>query len=283
MLIMKKSQIKPLFLKLKYFLVFLFCCCSSHIYAQEDEKISFYLPFHSNQFTKNIEKFNEDLISTGFDNFEIKRSDIWQQYQQNIRTGELGVYFAAPHFSAWLIHKHDFIPLYRVDGNLKFVIASRIKDRDIFELSDLIEKKLCTQNPLNLDYLLINKSFKKSIQAPESYFVNSVYDEFTNPDSVCSAFSISEHIYLQQENKKPNKFIRLAQSKVLNNYAFLIHPSLINEYSIPLRKFLIKDTTKEHLSPFLQLLSHKTSLVDAKVDDYPKEYIEELSKYWGKE
>ena len=164
MLIMKKSQKKSLFLKLKYFLVFLFCCCSPHIYAQEDEKISFYLPFHSNQFTKNIEKFNEDLISTGFDNFEIKRSDIWQQYQQNIRTGELGVYFAAPHFSAWLIHKHDFIPLYRVDGNLKFVIASRIKDRDIFELSDLIEKKLCTQNPLNLDYLLINKSFKKAFK-----------------------------------------------------------------------------------------------------------------------
>jgi len=55
--------------------------------AQEIQKTPFYLPIHSSQLNDSIVKLNDQLLETGFD-FEIKHSDLWQQYQQNIRTGK---------------------------------------------------------------------------------------------------------------------------------------------------------------------------------------------------
>ena len=280
---MKKILLTPIiFMPLKYFSILWLYCYTPNLLANEQEKIAFYLPFHSSQFSINLDRLNEDFKHTGFDNFTIKTSDIWQQYQQNIRTGESGVYFASPHFAAWLINQHNFVPLLRLDSQLKFVIASKVSDKSVFELSDLIDKKICTQSPLNLDYLLINSAYKRSIQIPDAHLVISVKEEFDDPESHCSAFSISEHIYLQHESEAPNQFIRLAQSKVFNNYAFLIHPSLAKEYSLPLITFLSKESSQQELNPFLKLFSQKTSFIEAKASDYPKEYLEELSSYWTK-
>jgi len=169
-----------------------------------------------------------------------------------------------------------------VKGKLKYVIASKVRDQHIFEISDLIDKKICTQNPLNLDYLLIKHAFRRNIQTADTHLVPSVFDEMNNSETTCSAFSISSHIFEQQELENPSEYIRLAQSHEWNNYAFSIHPSLTQNYSAPLLQLLNTKKTQEILTPLLQLTSHDAILIEAKKSDYPIKYLEELEGYWGK-
>lgn len=250
--------------------------------AQETQKIPFYLPVHSSQLNDSIIKFNDELLETGF-SFEIRHSDLWQQYQQDVRTGNPGVYFAPPHFSAWLIQQHNFTPLLKVEDKLKYVIASKARDQHIFEINDLVDKKICTQNPLNLDYLLIKHAFKRNIQTADIHLVKSVIDETRNAETPCDAFSISNHIFEQQEFENYSKYIRLAQSDEWNNYAFSMHPSLTQEFLVPLLKLLNKRKTQKILAPMLKLTAQNATLTEATNNDYPVEYIEGLESYWGNE
>ena len=263
-------------------LISVFLFFSSANQAQEVPKIPFYLPIHSSQLNDTVVKLNDELLETGF-NFEIKHSDLWQQYQQDIRSGKPGIYFAPPHFTAWLIQQKGFIPLLRVKDKLRYVIASKTNDQDIFEISDLVDRKICTQNPLNLDYLLIKYAFRRNIQTADTHLVNSVFDEINSTDTPCSAFSISNHIFEQQELKNSGKYIRLAQSNEWNNYAFTMHPSLTEEFLAPLLQLLNEQKTQEILAPLLTLTGQEALLIDATSNDYPIEYLEELEEYWGEE
>ena len=249
--------------------------------AQEVQRIPFYLPVHSSQLRDSIVKFNDALLEHGF-RFEIIHSDLWQQYQQDVRTGNTGIYFAPPHFTAWLIQQHGFTPLLRIENKLKYVIASKAHDHHIFEINDLVDKKICTQNPLNLDYLLIKHAFQRNIQTADTHLVSSVFEEMNNNQTPCSAFSISNHIFEKKEFKNAEKYIRLAQSAELNNYAFSMHPSLTKEFIAPLLQLLNKKETREILTPILELTASEATLIDATESDYPSEYFIELQSYWEK-
>ena len=248
--------------------------------AQETQRIPFYLPIHSSQLKDTIVKFNDALLEHGF-RFELRHSDLWQQYQQDVRTGRIGVYFTPPHFTAWLVQQHKFTPLLKIESKLKYIIASKAHDHHIFEINDLIDKKICTQNPLNLDYLLIKHAFRQNIQTAETHIVKSVFDEMTKTETPCSAFSISNHIIENQELSSV-KYIRLAQSAELNNYAFSMHPSLTEEFLAPLQQLLSKKETIEILAPMLKLTANDAALIEVKNGDYPSKYLTELEGYWGK-
>lgn len=259
-----------------------FCLSGSVSNAEQIDSVPLYLPTHSKQHPEMLQQFQQALLSAGFHYIEIKNSDYWQEYQQSVRNGRLGIYYAPPHFTAWLTHKHNFTPLLKVNNALKYVIASKSSDTHIFEMSDLIGRKVCSQHPLNLDYLLINQAFQKSIRSAESHHVYSVFNEMLKSQSPCSAFSISNHRYLEQALETPSKYTRLAQSEQWNNYAVSIHPSFNIDFIERFTHFLQNEETQNILLPLLKLSSDKPKLTPSMLDDYPLEYLEILEPYWGK-
>ena len=251
---------------------------SSH--AREAQSINFYLPFHSKQFPTLASRLQEALNTQGLTNINVVTANYWQQYQQNIRRGEPGVYYAAPHFTAWAIEQHKFKPLFKVKNKLKYVIASKQTNQEIFEIRDLKNKFICTQSALNLDYLLIVDTFEKSLQTAHTHIVKSVIDEMNNPDTQCAAFSVSEHVFKQRQLSQPGHFIRLAQGKEYNNYAITIHPSLESVYATKLNAFLKNKNTLKILSPLFKLTSTDSILLQTKDGDYSVNVATPLKRYW---
>jgi len=129
--------------------------------------------------------------------------------------------------------------------------------------------------------LLIKHAFRRNVQTSDTHLVKSVLDEINNPETTCSAFSISNHIYEQLELENPAKYIRLAQSDEWNNYAFSMHPSLTEEFLAPLLQLLNTKKTQAILAPLLTLTGPEALLIDATENDYPVDYLEELNGYWG--
>jgi len=248
--------------------------------AQEVQSINFYLPFHAKQFPKLTQKLQQALTVGGLDNINIVTADYWQQYQQNIRRGQIGIYYAAPHFTAWAIEKHQFKPLLKAKNKLKYVIASKQAQQEIFEIRDLKNKNICTQSALNLDYLLVVDAFEKNLQTANTNIVTSVLHEINNPESQCSAFSISEHTFMQLQLNQPDQLIRLSQGIEHNNYAVSIHPSLDVTYSSKISNFLTTQSTLEILSPLLKLSSADLILLKPSEGDYPQQYTTPLKRYW---
>lgn len=243
-------------------------------------KTSLYLPINSALFPTLKTDLELALAAENLRNIEIKTADYWLGYQQGLRLGRVGVYFAAPHYSAWAIQSRGFIPMLRLPNKLKYVIATRQNDSHFFEVSDLAQQQVCTERGLNLNYILLNDAFKKGVFSAKPLEVWSVADEMHRDTADCKAFSISDHLFEELNIKYPGKFTRLYQGNTFNNYAFIAHPDIDPELSDRLERFLRSESAIKLLEKTYRMYSSKTNLVDARKTDYPIEYIEPLSAYW---
>jgi len=242
--------------------------------------MSFYLPLHSEQQGELVEQLQLALNNTGLDRIKVRTANYWHGYQNGLRFGRKGLYFAAPHFAAWSINQHDFIPMLRIDDSLKFVIASKQADSQYFEINDLNQKKICAQRALNLDYLLVNTAFDNRLLSANIVSVWSVNNELHNDQTECVAFAINDHKFVELEQSHPGKFIRLQQGSQFNNYAFVAHPSFDVEQIDNIKQFLLRKDVQKILRPLYRLSATKTSLVTARKADYPREYLQPLAPYW---
>jgi len=249
-------------------------------HAQGKPSLPLYLPYHSSHFPELALKLRAALTRAGLSQIEVKSTDYWHPYQQGIRRGRHGIYLAPPHFTAWAINEHKFIPLLRLPDRLKYVIASRSADAHLFEVSDLAGKSVCSQNAVNLDFMLVRTSFGSSLFAAKNKVVNSVASAMLNDDKDCDAFSISEHLFKEFNLKSPYRFIRLQQSFEYNNYAFIAHPDVDVERRKKLRKFLRSAEAQTVLKTLLKQFSNKTVLVPITSTDYPISYLKPLELYW---
>jgi len=80
------------------FVCLAFVCLAVPAYSK-DAKFTLYLPISSQQFPSLKSGLQEALTAQGLGQLEIKTADFWQSYQQGIRHGRIGIYFAAPHYS----------------------------------------------------------------------------------------------------------------------------------------------------------------------------------------
>jgi len=247
--------------------------------AKAAQTINFYLPVHSNEFPRLVETLEQALSDQKLSNIKIITADYWQSYQQNIRHGRIGIYYAAPHFTSWAIKHHQFQPLLKTQGNLKYVIASQRSNPDVFEIRDLEGKTICTRSALNLDYLLIIKTFEKSLQPANIQVVESTDEQMNNTKTLCSAFSISEFQFSEQQTQAI-KHIRLAQGLDYTNYGISLHPSLSSEYANRLTDFFQQESILEILKPLIKRNSSKVALIPANSSDYPADYSLHLEQYW---
>jgi hypothetical protein len=256
----------------------LLLCINSNAIAQQN--LPFYLPVSSEQFPAIAAQLEEQLAIAGLDNIEVITADYWHTYQQAIRNGRPGIYFAAPHFLAWSIHQHNFQPLLRIAEALTYVIASRRSNSNVFEINDLNQMTICTQRALNLDYLLVNTAFDNPMHSAKTRPVWSVINEMKTSQNRCAAFSISDHLFVEMELATPGKFIRLHQGEVLANFGFALHPSLIEKYASKIMELLQAEPVRSLLRPMYRQTANKANLVTASIEDYPIDYMAPLVTYW---
>lgn len=268
-----------------FFLILLgfFSLEASPVFAQgetDSQEIALYLPYHSSQFPELAMKLDAALNRAELAQIKTKSTDYWHPYQQGLRQGRTGIYLAAPHFTAWAINKHKFAPLLRLPDRLKYVIASRSDDAHLFEVNDLAGRSVCSQNSVNLDFMLVRTAFGNSFLAAQNKVVNSVARAMQYDNQNCDAFSVSEHLFKRFNLESPYRFIRLQQGNEYNNYAFVAHPGITKNLRMSLKKFLRSPDAQTVLKPLLKQFSNKTNLVPIKPTDYPNTYLKPLELYW---
>jgi len=242
--------------------------------------IPFYLPLSSEQFPTISDDLENALHEAGLSQFKVTTTDYWHPYQQGLRRGRRGVYFAAPHFSAWAIDKYKFVPILRLRNKLQYVIVARRTDSHIFEVNDLAGKTVCTGQAPNLDFLLSRTALRKAVILARTKPVKSVPQAMRSDDQNCQAFSVSRHIFDAFIKTEPFRFIRLQQSDATLNYGFIVNRQTALDHGIKLRKFLRSARAKSVLKPMYDLYSDKTILVGAKTRDYSSNDYAPLLDYW---
>jgi len=239
-----------------------------------------FLPIRSADFPQLIETLEGKFSEYGFENIKIATTDDWHNFQQGLRHGRAGVYLAPPHFAAWAINKYNFLPLLKISKPLSYVITTTRADLSLFEVNDLAGRTVCTSNPLNLDYLLLNQALKKSIRSAKIEIVDSVEQQMQQPGTPCAAFSVSLHIFDKFALSQSDRWIRLQQSERQNNYVFVAHPEISPDQISNIRDYLSSDIGQQLLSPVLELFANDARLIPARVEDYPNTYSKILDRYW---
>lgn len=241
-----------------------------------------YLPVKSGQFTPQIEALQRELKKQNLHNIKIETIDYWYGFQQGLRTGAEGIYFAPPHFAAWAINQHQFIPLVRLSEPISYVIVVARNNFSLFELNDLAEQTICASRPLNLEYLMVNKALSDTLLPPDIEIVDSVPEQMLNQATRCQAFSTSELTFNKMALQFPDRFIRLFQSERFNNYVVVAHPEVPNARIEAVQVFLLQKRTQEILAPISKLFTEDGKLVPSVAADYPASYWQSLSQYWVK-
>jgi len=208
-------------------------------------------------------------------------SDHWHQYQQSIKVGRRGVFFAPPHFSAWAINKHQFNPLVRLYEPLSYAIVTKKSEPHFFELNDLINSNICTHKPLHIDYLLTSSVFKNRYGRVNIQFVESVLTEMLNKETTCNAFTTSNNVIQRWIKQGSDEYIRLYQGKTYNNYSFVAHPSINAATLSKLQEFLLLEETQRIFRPIYELYANDLKLIKSSAEDYPINYTDNLANHWG--
>lgn len=255
-------------------------CFNATAQNTELQSLSLYLPV-SSQDHPNLQKtLNESLQRNQFSNIEVKFSEHWHSYQQGLKNGDIGLYLAPPHFAAWAINRNNFIPLIRIAEPLSFVIAAKRSQPEIFELYDLINRPVCSERPLNLDYLLSFEAFNNLYGSSENNFVSNVKAEMLAKQTDCYGFAISNHVLRQSQIEGNDDFIRLYQGQSYNNYVLIAHPQISTEFLQRLKRYFIQADTQQLLRPLLKLYANEIKLISSKKADYPVSYIDVLKVHW---
>jgi len=249
--------------------------------SPRSHQIPFYLPIQKDQFPGLVQQLESALLEAGLEELKLTTSDYWHPYQQGIRQGRRGIFFAAPHFASWLVNTHKFDPALRLSGKSQYVIVARRADSEIFEVRDLANKTVCTDATMDLSFLLVRESMTRSLLSAKTLRVQNVAETMKRNRLDCDAFSLSEHLLQPFLLEDPFQFIRLQQSDEYSNYAYLLNPEVPATTKRALRKFLVSKKAKNILQPMYRLFSEEPTIVSAKSSNYPPSQMQSLQPYWG--
>ena len=112
---------------------------------EQAQSIPFYLPIESDELQQGVSQLGAALSAEGLNHITPVAVKYWNSYQQSIRHGKRGIYLAAPHYSAWAVVKHNFVPVLRIAEPLKYVIAARRGDSHLFEINDAQSIGVCSE------------------------------------------------------------------------------------------------------------------------------------------
>lgn len=251
-------------------------------YANTQEKVNFYLSNSLQISSDSLKALQLALNKADLDFISVKNTDFWHPYIQGLRNGKPGIYFAAPHFSAWAVNKHKFVPILKLAGNLQYVLVSRRNDIRIFEVRDLARKRICTSKAPNLDFIVANNALRKSLNSPIIIAKDSSASAMLKNDTDCDAFAVSEHMYIKFTRKDPYKFIRLQQGEKHQNYAFISSPNITADTLKRFKSLMLNKQIQTLLKPLYSNYSLKPILIKAQKKDFTttSNDYDYLSKIW---
>ena len=265
-----------------HYLIALGLYLMSAINVHANDAINFYLPQHSKDNSELHKSLQLTLNKAGLNFIKVRSTHFWHPYIQGLRQGRPGIYFSAPHLSAWAVNNHQFEPMLRLTGKLQHVLVSRRSDTDIFEVNDLHKKHICTSKAPNLDFILASQLLRGSINSPVITIKKSSSQAMFKDDKSCDAFSISDHIFTRYALKDPYKFIRLHQGVQYPNYAFLSSADISKDTRFKLKQILLNRATIKLMKPLYLNYANSTTLLVATKEDFlniPNEY---LNRVWAR-
>lgn len=252
------------------------------IKVSQAQEIDFYIHTQPQSNPVLIKSLQLEFNNANLAHIKVKNTHFWHPYIQGLRQGKKGFYLAAPHFSAWTINKHQFIPLIKLAGTLQYVLISRRNDINIFEVNDLARKRICASKAPNLDFILANNALQKSLNSPQIIAKESAFHSMRSNDNQCDAFVISEHLFKQYSLQQPFEFIRLQESQTYPNYAFLSSPNIDPAIQFKFKKIIMSKNVQTLLKPVFDNYSSKPILLSANNEDYSKVQNPYLEKIWAK-
>lgn len=247
--------------------------------------VTLFLPVVSSVYPKLADKLEAALRKEQVEGIEVKNVDFWHPYQQGLRRGRVGVYFAQPHFAAWAINKHSFLPVYKLHGRLKYVLAAPRDNQSLFEVRDLAGKTLCREPGLNLGTVWLNDLLGKHRVTAQSAELPSVEKHMQNirSNAICDAFVIDDFAYDRINEKQRGRFIRLAQSPEYKHNAFVAHPDIAPQTIARLKQALKSKAVKKVINPYFEHLSKWQNLLPPKISDYHAADSKLLDAYWDEQ
>lgn len=274
--------------KLSHLGVLIFLCVApvaNSVEGQTRQPVSLYLPINTIDFPELDKRLTLALSDQGVSNITVKNTDYWHPYQQGLRLGRRGIYFAQPHFAAWVIHQHNFKPILKLHGQLKYVLAVRRNDTQFFEVNDLAGAKLCRTPGLNLGTVWLNQLLGEHQLTARSEEVSSVVaiikNQSNDSHSNCDAFVLSAFSFNQINKVSKEKYVLFAQSPKYKHHAFVAHPSIDAATTQQLTKALKSKEVKRLMMPYLRSLSRWQNLLPVQLDDYGPDDANLLETYWG--
>lgn len=261
-------------------LCYLALLCALLPYANADEApVTLYLPYITPDLSEQLE---QALKNAGVGTMKVDNGDFWHPYQQGLRKGRRGVYFAQPHFAAWSIQRHGFQAIYKLHGRLKYVLASRRTDNHLFEINDLQGRVICREAGLNLGTVWLNNLLGDYRLTALSEEVASVEQAMKVNNKKCDAFVVDDYAYDRINKGQLGPYIRLKQSPVYKHNALVAHPEIPQATTSALKKALKSKRIKSLLKPYFSKLSKWQNLLPVQAEDYTAADYKLLDAYWGK-
>ena len=282
--IMQAHRLVLPLVRIGYWFACIVALLSSPALAQTDDlKLPLHLPVSGEQSDALVTTLQQLADAADLSNLKVVSADRWLDYQQGIRSGRRGLYLAAPHFAAWAIHNHNFSPLIRLPGSLSYVVAAARNDASIFEMNDLANQAVCSRQPLNLDYLMINRAFDNPLLSARIQIVPSVRAEMRRASSRCRGFSLTDREFELIAAIFHERYIRLQQSIKYSNLVLIADPSsskVQTDLVEAVADLLSSKAAREALSPWLREWSGQPVWIKAQRGDYPRSYMQVLESFW---
>ena len=271
--------------------VSLFVYHNAHGQSSKGELIPLYIPIKSNAFPNLVHDLQRALEAESITEIQVKNTDFWHPYQQGIRKGRLGVYFAQPHFAAWGISKHQFTPLYKLHGKLKYVLATDRANSSIFEITDLHDKTICREAGLTLGSVWLNQLIRRHQLAVNTREITSTraamaseQGNTAHSESMdrghCDAYVIDDYSFEYVNSLTRGKYIRLAQSVIHQQNVFIAAPNVSQGLQVKLKQALKSKAVKRVLAPYFSTLSKWQNLQSVGPQDYGPDESRLLAPYW---
>ena len=248
--------------------------------AENTGDINFYLPFNATLEPQLPGNLSTVLQAQGLTNINIQSADYWQLYLSSVQRGNVGLYWVAPHFAAWLIHKHQFVPLLKLEPPLEYSVVTRKDDFVIFSLADLKGKQICSQHAMNLDFLLASELFEEMANPPSRAVTWDVAARFAADDTRCDAFVVSNTVLQRVASTRPEHWIKLHTSPPFTNYSLVAHPSFTKKTIDSFSRAMNSQAMRDAMSPIWFDHADDGSMNSAQKTDYPIGLIAPLTQTW---
>ena len=213
----------------------------------------------------------------------INGGDFWQLSLNAIRRGDKGLYWVAPHFASWLVHRHKFVPVAQLEGPLYYALVVRAERTDLFDLTDLAGSVVCTQHAMNMDSLFASRTLNPLPRSVQRAVTWSVGERLRTDDERCDALVISNTQWQEAQRQTPGQWIKLAQSQTTGNYSLVAHPEL-GEVDIAAIKTWVNDPANASLlNPLWHSISEDGAMKQEEQISIAEDALAPLLPYWQSE